>query len=358
MNPPDYHPLIGRFNEVINRAIEQKIFPGCGLGFIYRNRIKHILFYGKTTYEDQAPVLPRDALFDVASITKAIPTSSLALSLLDQSRISLDDQVYQWFPEYTGFDKRITLRHLLTYTLDFNLSLSAQKDLKPEDLLRNILTRKLHTPPGEKFLYCNATSIILGMLIERIWQKKLDQLAQDIFFKSLGMRNTTFHPTPLQREKCVPTEKDPWRNRILKGEIHDESAWVLRNIMIPGSAGLFTCVPDLMIFLEMLLCRGVYNSQRYFSEEIIRLMITNQIAASGESTGLGWELNQSRYMGKYCSSQTIGKTGFTGCVIIADLQKGSGFVLLSNYTWPTRKSNADLINAVRRDIADILLGTS
>jgi CubicO group peptidase (beta-lactamase class C family) len=150
----------------------------------------------------------------------------------------------------------------------------------------------------------------------------------------------------------APTEIDCWRGGVVQGEVHDESAWALNRPV--GSAGLFSTVPDLLTFLCMLLNRGTWKGVRFFSEESIQAMGTNQIAHIGSCTGLGWELNQPRYMGKNCSDWCIGKTGFTGCVFLCDLDKGMGMVLLSNSTFPQRNNNQEAINSVRRDVADIV----
>jgi CubicO group peptidase (beta-lactamase class C family) len=128
--------------------------------------------------------------------------------------------------------------------------------------------------------------------------------------------------------------------------------------MIAGSAGLFTTVPDLLIFLEMMLRNGEYAGTRFFNEQTMRSIETNQTHVPGIYTGLGWELYQPRYMGRHCTQQTFGKTGFTGCVVAADRSKGIGFVLLSNYTYPYRKNDVSLINSVRSDIADIVFSLS
>jgi CubicO group peptidase (beta-lactamase class C family) len=149
----------------------------------------------------------------------------------------------------------------------------------------------------------------------------------------------------------VPTEIDPWRGREIRGEVHDESAWALRGIMTAGSAGLFSTVTDILKFLRMLIDGG----KSFFSPSIIEAMYTNQIPhISGQCTGLGWELNQE-YMGANRTASTFGKTGFTGTAVIMDRSRNAGLALLSNYTWPQRKPNRDLINEVRARIADLIL---
>ena len=336
----------------LNSAIERRIFPGCAVGWIVGGE-ENIVTAGRHTYDDDAPVVTETTLFDCASVTKSIPVSTLAMRMIERGELRLSDRLIDYVPEYRGsFRNEILIRHLLTHTLDFDFRLSEYKDLPPEKLVDAILSVKMKSAPGEKFCYANATSILLGMALETITVKPLHVSAQEEFFDPLGMNDTTFFPSDDAVANCVPTEIDPWRNRTIQGEVHDESAWALRGIMTAGSAGLFSTVPDLLKFVRMLLNGG----QSFFSPEMVEAMHTNQIPhISGHCTGLGWELNQE-YMGKTRTSATFGKTGFTGCAVIIDKTRDMGVVILSNYTYPTRKPNRDLINEVRGGIVDCLNG--
>ena len=346
-----------KLDTIIKTAIKENIFPGCVIGVVFRNGEKDLFPFGRFTYDSDAPEMREGTVFDVASITKAIPTSCLALKALETGKMKLDDALINWIPEYNNsYSGKVKIKHLLAHTLDFDFRLSACKDLPPQKILETIYTAELRSAPGSTFMYCNATSILLGILVELVFDRKLDTLAEELFFRPLGMNTTTFSPDSNALGEIVPTELDNWRGREIRGEIHDESAWVLKKIMVPGSAGVFSCVPDLLIFLEMLLNDGAYGSKQYFSPDTIKLMSTNQIRGIGASTGLGWELNQPEYMGSNCSARTIGKTGFTGCVAICDLEKGIGLTLLSNYTWPCRKDGKEQINKIRRQVADVVFG--
>jgi CubicO group peptidase (beta-lactamase class C family) len=123
-----------------------------------------------------------------------------------------------------------------------------------------------------------------------------------------------------------------------------------------GHAGLFSTAPDILNFLEMLLNDGIYSDKRFFSSEIINKMRTNQIPELGDFTGLGWELNQPRYMGEHCSPSTFGKTGFTGTLCVCDIEKEIAYVILTNRSFPKRTSDSTAINAFRNAIGEIVLG--
>ena len=344
-----------RIKQRILSAINEKVFPGCVVGIVGPDGNRSVMPFGRHTYDPGSPAMGEETIFDVASITKAIPTSSLALTLLDAGKLKLDDTLITYVPEFRNSCRQsVRIRHLLTQTLDFGFRLSVYKDKKPDELLDAIFTAEFRAKPGTTFYYANATSILLGLVVERICGKDLPTLGQEIFFGPLNMLHTTFFPEKFDLEKIAPTEIDPWRGRMVQGEVHDESAFTLRSEMTAGSAGLFSTVPDILNFIDMLLHDGTCGNRRFFSPEVIEMMQTNQVDIPGVKTGLGWELCQPRYMGKHSSPHSIGKTGFTGCVCVCDRTKGRGVVLLSNYTFPTRKKDMSMINSVRSDIADIV----
>lgn len=343
-----------KIRQALESAIAQKQFPGAVVGYI-REGIQTVIPVGAQTFEQNSAGITAETIYDIASLTKVIPTSSLALSLIDTKRLSLTDSVRTYLTEFVH--PEVTIWHLLTQTVSFvtphgPLQLSALKDLPAEELLQRILQADLVVPPGTTYAYNNATSILLGLVITVVTGQPLDTAAEDTFFRPLAMAKTSFHPK--DKAAVAPTEVDAWRGRTIQGEVHDESAYTLQRKWIVGSAGLFSAVPDLLRFSQMLLNKGEYEGKRYFSEAIITDMMTNQLAAIETYAGLGWELNQPRIMGKYSHDQMIGKTGFTGCVIMLDIPKERALVFLSNYTYPHRKATYEPLNALRRTLANIV----
>ena len=345
-----------RIKNRILQAIEEKTFSACVIGIVRKSGKRLIVPAGSFTYDSNSRLVNNDTIFDVASITKSIPTSSLALKLIDEGKLNTDDKLIDFVPEFRNSDREnVLIKHLLTQTLDYDFRLSAYKDKTPEEILEIIFTTEFKSKPGTKFFYTNATSILLGLVVERIFGELLDILGEKYFFRPLKMVCSSFKPLlNFDKSEIVPTEIQEWRGGLIQGEVHDESAYVLNKKMIVGSAGIFSTAPDILNFLEMLLSEGIFNGQKYFSPEIMKQMQTNQLSEIDQYAGLGWELDQPRYMGKYCSEKTFGKTGFTGCVCICDIEREVGFVILSNYTYPVRKPNATLINRFRSDIADIV----
>jgi CubicO group peptidase (beta-lactamase class C family) len=339
----------------VAQAIAERVFPGCVIGVISGDGPRVIRPYGAFTYEAGAEPMRPDSIFDVASITKSIPTATLALKAVEEGALSLAAKAIDWLPELSmERAEEITLRHLLTHSLDFGYALSAFKDRKPAAILEHIFTTGMRSVPGATFFYSNTTSILLGLLVERVFKQRLDVLADTILFKPIAMNKTTFHPPASALAEIVPTEVDAWRGTTVRGMVHDESAFALSGIMTPGSAGLFSTVTDLLNFLWMLLNQGHYGDNRILRRETIAAMQINRLDALGETAALGWELNRRKYMGAESSDRTIGKTGFTGCAIMCDCSKRTGLVILSNYTWPHRKPDAMRINAFRAAIADIV----
>ncbi len=339
----------------IQRAIQEKVFPGCVVGVVNTLGATQLIAEGATTYNADAKQVHANSIFDVASVTKSIPTACLALKLIESGRLSVTDKVCDYLPDLQNpHREQILIWHLFTFTilLDLESPLSSHKHDAPEDILKLIYTTKLRHDPGAHYAYSNTPSILLGLVVEKIYSRSLPELAAELFFQPLGMVDTSFKPQDLQR--VVPTEIDEERGGLLHGTVHDESAHALQKQFYPGNAGLFTTVPDLLRFLRMLLNYGSLEGHQYFKPETVKLMHTNQIAKLGQSTGLGWELNQPRYMGQYATPHTFGKTGFTGCLVVCDIQKELAFAMLSNFVHPKRKPDASLINEVRRDIADII----
>jgi CubicO group peptidase (beta-lactamase class C family) len=349
----------GQLAATIEAAIAGRIFPGCVVGYVREGRTT-VLPFGHFTYEPGAIPVQASTRYDVASITKSIPTASLILKFVEEGRLHLDHSVIRYIPELTThFREQVLIRHLLTYTMILNLtkgpSAHVREGMDAANLWELLYQTELKAPPGQQYLYSNAPAVFLGLVAERVSGRPLDELAQGLLFDPLGMTQTTFHPETLRPTQVAPTEID-WRGEI-QGQVHDEMAWAFRRAgYIAGHAGLFTTAGDLLTFAEMLLEGGTYGGRRYFQPETITQMHTNQIAALGETTGLGWELGQSRFMGHAVSDQAFGKTGFTGSLILIDPMKHAAMVLLSNRIYPQRPASRESINEVRSAVADIVFG--
>ncbi len=351
--------------QLANEAITGHTFPGCVVGVVWRSGERLVIPCGRHTYESDSQAATADTIYDTASITKSIPTNCLALQLIDEGRLSIDDQLITYLPDFANSDReRVRIKHLLTYTLDgygFTSAAAAKTgkslpELTGTDLKDVLLTHDFASPPGTIFKYTNIPTALLGLVIERLTGVTLDTLAQERFFTPLDMMRTTFHPEQFAKEDIVPTEHDDWRD-LVHGVVHDESAHIFKQAgQVVGHAGLFSTAPDLLTFLEVLLHEGTFGGRQYFSRDAITLMQTNQIPELRDHTALGWELYQPRYMGDHATTHTFGKTGFTGTLVVCDIAKGVAYVILSNRTYPTRPADSTAINAFRKQIGEIILG--
>lgn len=346
------------------KAIRDKTFPGCVVGVVYADGSREVFPFGSFTYEQNSPSVKADTIYDIASVTKAIPTGALALQLIDQGKLNLNDRLIEHLPEFNNSDREnVLIKHLLTYTLDgYGLATALhgtdgvfKQNSTADDVKHILLSKNFERRPGAVFTYSNITAALMGLVIERVTARTLDKFAQEQFFTPLEMSRTTFFPEHFSNDEIAPTELSGWRG-LVQGIVHDESAYICKKGgKIMGHAGLFSTAPDLLNFLEVLLHHGTIGNQTFFSKNTVELMQTNQIEELHNYTGLGWELNQPRYMGKYSTTHTFGKTGFTGTLCVGDVSKGVAYVILSNRTYPKRPKDGSAINAFRNIIGEIIL---
>ena len=311
---------------------------------------------------------PENTVFDIASLTKVCPTSTLALSYILEGKLDIDTKVVDFIPELqTNYRKDIRIFHLLTHSLDYRVPMKTLRELPPEGILNALYTYQFAKAPGEDFNYGNPASVLLGIILQRLAGADLQQQGRERFFEPLGMTRSGWDPlsrdwNPVPKNEIAPTEFCNFRGREIQGEIHDESAWVLRKLFPVGSAGMFSCVPDLLKFVQMVMNdepKGILDlvSRNAFTREnATKFMPAGATAAEGACTALGWELAQSKFMGSHISPRTFGKTGFTGASIVCDPIAGAAVVLLSDFTYPHREPNADRIHAFRACLADAFFG--
>lgn len=382
------------FNE---SNIERLLSQGESAGVFHKAVAGFILPDGTT--RTVALNTPADTVFDIASLTKVCPTSTLALCYILEGKLHLDDRVIDYIPELqTNYREDICVFHLLTHSLDYRVPMKTLRTLPPEGILNALFTYKFAKAPGADFNYGNPASVLLGIILQRLTGKDLQQQGRERFFEPLGMTRSGWDPltrewNAIPREEIAPTEICEFRGREICGEIHDESAWVLRKLFPVGSAGMFSCVPDLLKFVHMVMNDGIAagangSEIRVAPAGILKMVSENAFtregaaqflpagnstagnstagnstagdspagAANGACTALGWELAQGKFMGSRVSPHAFGKTGFTGASIVADPIAGAAVVLLSDFTYPHREASADRIHAFRASLADAFFG--
>jgi len=276
-----------------------------------------------------------------------MPTGYLALKAIQDGILSLETPVADVLPDFAAYHgKEAKIFHLLTHSLDYRFPMSSLKDLPPQEIWQRICSHKFEIPPGQLFCYGNANSILLGKVLETVYNTPLDKLAKERVFEPLKMQSTGWHPLKwAPASRIIPTEICHWRGRELRGETHDESAWKLElEFGAVGSAGIFSTVPDILTFLEHIL----------EDDFLLEKLTKNAFDSGNDCTALGFELDNPKFMGN-CPSPVFGKTGFTGTSFICLPQKKFCLVILCNYTYPVRKPNADKINEFRARVAELLI---
>jgi len=328
------------------QGIEEDLFSSCCVGISKDGKTEILTFDCK-----------EDSIFDCASITKSMPIGYLALKAIENNLLSLETPVAEILPDFAKHHNNdAKIFHLLTHSLDYRFPMSSLKDLTPQEIWQRICSHKFEIPPGQLFCYGNANSILLGKVLESIYKTPLAKLAKERVFEPLKMKDTGWKALEwADPKRIIPTEICPWRGRELKGETHDESAWKLeQEIGAVGSAGIFSTVPDILKFLHHILGDDflIEKLTRNAFEQSEQGVCNTPLQ---ECTALGFELNNEKFMGKIKEGNAVfGKTGFTGTSFICCPQSKSCLVILSNYTYPRRKPNADRINQFRARLAGFL----
>jgi beta-N-acetylhexosaminidase len=331
--------------DVIEHAIADKAFPGATLAVGYHGKVA-LHAFGKLSYGAKAEQTNIKTMYDVASLTKVIVTTTLAEKLVEgdfPSPLLLDTPIERYLPEWTAgpqaeWRHRVTVRHLLTHTSGLPAFKEYWRMSKgKQDTLKMIFAEPLEYEPGSKEIYSDLGIILLAEIIERLTGRKLDELAKEYIFTPLGMKDTMYRPPKKLWPQIAPTEIDAnFRKRLVQGEVHDENAFAIGGVS--GHAGVFSTAPDLAAFCQMLLNGGVYAHQRILRRGTIAEFTTPQKLSNGART-LGWAVpTEGSSSGHYFSPHSFGHTGFTGTSIWIDPDRELFVVLLTNRVNPTREN--------------------
>jgi serine-type D-Ala-D-Ala carboxypeptidase len=338
---------------VVRRGISEGGFPGAAVVVGRRGAAVYSEGFGRLSWGADAPnVSPDNSVYDLASLTKVIGTTTAIMLLYDEGKIKLDDQVRTFFPEFSGGDKDlVTIRDLLTH----RSGLPAGRDLwrlawSPADAQRLVLDTPLEYVPGTRYLYSDLGADILGFIAERASGKKLDELLQERVFTPLGMTDTWYRVPASVRARTAPTATMSVRGYSLQGDVHDENAHALGGVA--GHAGLFSTAADLSVFATMMLNKGTYLGTRIVSDTTIERFT----ARAAGSRALGWDTcaeHNGVGCGRYMSPRAYGHTGFTGTSIWIDPERDMFVVLLTNRVFESRARRPErVISDIRADLAD------
>jgi beta-N-acetylhexosaminidase len=331
--------------QVIERAIADKAFPGATVAIGYRGKVS-LHAFGNLSYSANAPATDTHTMYDIASLTKVVATTTLVAKLVEGDfpvPLDLDARIERYLPEWTTGPQQewrheVTVRHLLTHTSGLPAFKEYWRTSKnKQDTLNKIFAEPLEYQPGTKDIYSDLGIILMAEIIDRLTGRTLDDLAKTYIFTPLAMKDTMYRPPKKLWPDIAPTEIDNnLRHRLVRGEVHDENAFAIGGVS--GHAGIFSAAPDLAAFCQMLLNGGIYAHHRILRRATIAQFTTPQQLSNGTRT-LGWAVpTEGGSSGHYFSSHAFGHTGFTGTSIWIDPDRQLFVVLLTNRVHPTREN--------------------
>ncbi len=334
----------------LESAIKKGEIPGATLGIVADGDYTHLSIGKAGVIEGKTIELDDDMLYDLASCTKVVATTTIILKCIEKGMLSLKTAVIEILKDFPYSE--INIEHLLTHTSGIISDDKKYKELADKESIKNfIYSKQLSFNPGEKVEYSDFGYIILGFIIEELIGE-IDEIAKEWIFDPLKMHNTYYQPFKyVSTDRCVPTEYTNERGMI-RGVVHDGKAFRLNGLS--GNAGLFSTVDDLCHFTLMMLNDGKYNNERILSSSTINNLKKCYTEKLNLRRTLGWFVNEgSAPMGDYYSDTCLFHTGFTGTSIYIDYKRKISIILLTNRVHPTRK-NANIVH-IRNITHNLLL---
>ncbi len=347
--------MTDRFEDVLRAGHADGAFSAAAWSTGTANRVDSAGVLGELSWG--GPTAGPDTLWDLASVTKPIVALAV-MSLVQDGRMTLDDTVAEYLPDYRGTDKeRLTVRQLLTHTAGFPGELPMYRWCDtPSAMLDEIRSVSLRFEPGTDVEYTSQGFIVLGLMVEAAAGDSLDSVVRARVTEPAGLARTLFRLGVDDRVLAAATEECPWRGGVVQGRVHDENAEVLGGVA--GHAGLFASLTD-MQSLAQLLCRGASGSDTaVLSARTLAAMIAPATDHLRHRRTLGWQGRDPVLSpaGDLAGPRTFGHTGFTGTSIWVDPDAGRYVVLLTNRVHPTRRNGA--LPRIRRRVHNIGFGWS
>ena len=340
--PPLDPQKIPPLRAALEKAIARGQTPGAVLWLEREGDTAHFAIGNRATLPAKEP-MTEDTIFDAASLTKVVATTTSVMILVEQGKIDLDTPVKKYLPEFTAAGRdAITVRHLLAHVSGLRPSLFQNPPWRGREAGISLACQSVpQQPPGLAFRYSDINFILLGAIVDRVSGNSLDQFAAAQVFTPLKMTSTGFNPPTTALSRIAPTEQDE-NGTMLRGTVHDPSARRMGGVA--GHAGLFTTAGDLARFARMILNDGELDGTRILKPETVRLMTAVQTPATVlERRGLGWDI-ESGYSRPRGSVEgpgaqvfplgSFGHTGFTGTSLWIDPHSRAFVILLTTRLHP------------------------
>jgi CubicO group peptidase (beta-lactamase class C family) len=338
-------------DDILNGVIKEGSLAGASYAIVHVSGYMEIKTLGYFQTHPKKIKNKSSVIYDVASLTKVISTTTMIMSLIEGGRLSLKSKIKDILDRF--IHPEITIYHLMTHTSGLPADIPRAKTLKSKDeVLDKVFSAPLISPVGETIVYSDIGYILLGLIIEKITGRSLDEVSQELIFKPLGMKHTGYHP---KASTCAPTEyrNDDVYQGYLQGLVHDEKAFAMGGEA--GHAGLFSTTKDIARFMLAILRKEFVLSNHtldmLFMAQEKRVLPNENVLIRA----LGWDkptmMSSAGSMVSF--DDTILHTGFTGCNMFMDRKAGVGFVLLSNDVHPSRETKSIL--KLRHEIANLVM---
>lgn len=341
---------LSTIHRVVQRGIDAGGYPGASVVVGRKGYSVLSRGFGALDWSGRTRVTSQESIYDLASLTKVVATTTAIMVLYDAGKVDIDAPVSRYLPDFSGgLRDQVTVRHLLTHRAGLPAGRELWRIAKtPAEARAAVLASPIQCAPGNCYEYSDLGADLLGFVAEAASGQTLDAFLERSVFAKLGMTDTHFRPDPMSSVRIAPTEIAPPRGYPLRGEVHDENAYALGGVA--GHAGLFSTAEDLSVFAQMLLDGGVYNGVRVVSDSAVALFTTR---AAGHRA-LGWDTcDGGAGCGQYMSERAFGHTGFTGTSLWIDPDRQMFVILLTNRVHAARaRRPSKVIADVRNDLAD------
>jgi uncharacterized protein YbbC (DUF1343 family)/CubicO group peptidase (beta-lactamase class C family) len=346
---------MARIADIVNDAIAAKQLPGAVVMVGRGDQIAYKQAFGSRSIEPAVEAMTLDTVFDLASLTKVVATTTAVMMLVEDGRVRLSDTVAAHIPGFERYGKGdITVRHLLTHVSGLRPDLDMSMEFASYDeAIARAIEEIPTSAPGERLVYSDINFFLLGEIVHRVSGTTLDEFCRTRIFEPLGMRDTMFKPPAALLPRIAPTEKctlygwpcDQPGGVILRGVVHDPTA--RRMLGVAGHAGLFSTASDLAIFCRMLLDGGRSGAVRILSPLTVAKMTSPLDLPGGQQRGLGWDMDSSysSNRGELLPLGSFGHTGWTGTSLWIDPTTKTWIIILSNRVHPDGKGNATPLRA-------------
>ena len=341
---------------LVTQAIDDKKLPGAVVLIGRGDRVLYQKAIGNRAVAPAVEPMTLDTVFDLASLTKVVATTTSVMMLLEEGKIRLSDRVASFIPGFERYGKGdITIRHLMTHVSGLRPDLDLADTWSGSDTAIALAIEEVPTdPPGARFVYSDINYFLLGDIVRRVSGVPLEQFAKRRIFDPLGMKDTMFLPPASMQARIAPTEKctalgwpcEGADMKMLRGTVHDPTARRMGGVA--GHAGLFSTAADLSIFCRMLLNGGIYHGTRILSPLAVAKMTTSATPGAERNVrGLGWDMDSSfsSNRGELLPLGSFGHTGFTGTSLWMDPTTGMFVVFLSNRVHPDGKGDVTPLRA-------------